>query len=274
MKQLTFDFLYGNKHIPYSVWFSDESDRVETIVFLGTVQINKIPEWVAAKCPPHTAVVQGAPHWHALPDGSDIPEFILTYTEDAVKKIFKNRKVSKVNVIGESQGAAALATLFASRDKYERYLGDVVLIQPLGFSKNIYYGTGEKKMKLFKRRVGRNASRQLAALLVDPKLRYNHRQLKKIANFADAVSVAQYASGLDFDITRDVQKLISRQHSVSVVCGSRDTIFPVREIRQTLSEHNLLVKIEVVLGVSHSPLATKQGTKLLNKAFSLLQLHG
>ncbi len=271
MQKHTFDYHYDGTRIPYSVWFSDSSDRVDMVIFLGTVQINKLPEWVAGKCPPRTAVVQGAPHWYAKPDGSDMSDFILYYTANAFSNIVATKKVTKVNAIGESQAAAAALLLFALIDGNEQYLRDMVLIQPLGFSKRVFCGTAEERVALFKKRIIKNGSRQLARLLLDRHLRYNHLQLSKMVNLKDPVCAAQYNSGLAFDVSAELRKLHELGHNIHIVCGAKDTIFPAREIRDSLRAESVPIEVTEVKGAPHSPLATKQGTRLLNQALELLK---
>jgi len=57
IKRLEFEFTYESQPIYYHVWLSDMSSPITTIVFLGTVQIGRLPAWIAYRCPPGVAVV-------------------------------------------------------------------------------------------------------------------------------------------------------------------------------------------------------------------------
>jgi hypothetical protein len=127
LKKWDFLYPYRRKLIPYSAWSSGTSGRIETVIFLGTVQIEQLAVWVAESCPPHTLVVQGAPHWYAKPDGSDIPEFMFGFTKSAFDTLLKHFSIRLVRVVVESQAVPGIVGLFLL-DEYTRYLGKLVLV--------------------------------------------------------------------------------------------------------------------------------------------------
>lgn len=269
MQKITLDYLYNDKKIVYNIWFSDDSHTIETVIFLGTVQIGRLPEWVAEACPPRTAIVEGAPHWHAKDDGSDILEYMRNYTEQAFKGLIGARGVSRLHVITDSQAAPGAILLFLE-DKYRRYMKDLVLLQPLGLTKNIFVGNEKQRAELFKKRILMNGYHQLIPLLFDSKLRYNHSLLRRTVSFKDSKAIAQYSSGLAYDALPSLKKLYEFNPNITVICGEKDKIFPPNEVRASLKSTGVPIDVVVVSGAPHPPLATKLGMRMLNKAFEVL----
>ena len=271
MVRRQFIYDYNGKQIDYSVWFTSDEQAIDTIVFLGTVQIDKLPEWVAESCPPRTAVVQGAPHWYAREDGSDIPDFMLNYTKSAFGVIADSYKFDSVDIIAESQAAPCVVQLL-TLDEYSARLKSLVLLQPLGFNSSAFEGTDERRLELFRKRIIRNAYHQLTALLLDSRLRYNHRLLGRRVKLSEPRSRCQYNSGLKHDALPDLGQLFSLNDQITIICGSKDRMFPAAEIKANLRQLDLPIPVRVVAGIPHSPAASKQGTKLIKAAFSELNL--
>lgn len=269
MKRRQFTYLYQGKPIDYSVWLTSNDKTINTIVFLGTVQIDKLPEWVAQACPPKTAIVQGGPYWHAKPDGSDIPDFMIGYTKSALKEIESQYTISSLNIIADSQAVAAVIRIFTLK-QYFPTLKSLVLLQPLGLNPNAFKGPENERIATLKRRVARNAYHQIPSLMFDSRLRYNHRLLGKIASLRDTRVRAQYSSGLGHSALPDLKKLTKLGASVTIICGAKDKMFPADEIEPSLKQEGIAIPVVSVHSVPHSPLATKQGLKLLNAAFSSL----
>ncbi len=270
MVQKEFTYSYNGKKIPFTVWLTEDSGALDTVVFLGTVQVGKLAEWVARDCPPRTAIVQGAPQWFAKEDGSDTAEFMYGFTESAFKSLQANYSFKSLHVIAESQAVPGVVLLF-NMTEYKHCLKSAVLLQPLGFTANIFAGTDEQRLALFKKRIIKNAYHQLTGLLLDSRLRHNHRQLTKLTSFRDPQVKAQYNSGLKHDSLPELKQLLSHNSHVTIICGSNDKIFPPHEIKASLKLYGLKVPLLTVVGVPHSPPATKQGNKLMAKAFSLLR---
>lgn len=150
-----FEYAYNDQQIPYSIWFSDRSSTIETVVFLGTVQVGKLPGWVAEKCPPKTAIIQGAPHWYAKPDGSDIPTYMFEYSVASFRALLSVRDVKPSVVIADSQAAPGTILLFG-RSEHSPYMKSLALVQPLGLTEHIYRGSDQYRFGLFKQRVLKN----------------------------------------------------------------------------------------------------------------------
>lgn len=271
MIERKFVYKYDNKQIEYSVWFTSDSKALDTLVFLGTVQIDKIPKWVAESCPPQTAIVQGAPHWHAKDDGSDLPDYMFGFSESALRSLGKDYAFNSLNVIAESQAVPTVIRLFLL-DEFSPHLRGAIFLQPLGCNPKIFAGTDQDRMEQLKIRVAKNASHQLTSLLIDSRLRYNYRLLSKTVSFGDPKSIAQYSSGLKYNSLPELKHLLRQGKKITIICGAKDKIFLADEIRTSLKDAGLKVPVQTIKGVPHSPLATKQGMKLLKAAFSELDL--
>ncbi len=271
MIKRNFTYGYHDTAIDYDVWLTSDDEQLDTIIFLGTVQIGKMPEWVAAKCPPRTAIVQGAPHWHAKDDGSDIPDFMLGYTGSALKSLLTDYTFGSLSIIAESHAAPGVAQLLATDTTYAD-VNNVVLLQPLGFSAMGYADTDEERMALFKKRLVHNACRQLPALLSDGRFRYSYRTITKVLDTRQPKTWAWYNSGLMHDILPNLKKVISRGCGVTVICGANDKLFPAHEVRAGLQGANIEVPVIEMSGVTHPPLGSRQGMKLLRAAFAALDI--
>lgn len=269
MQSQEFNYNYDGQMIPCRVWYSDYSDEVERIIFLGSVQIGMLPKWVAEQSPPKTAVIQGAPHWHAKHDGSDIPEYMSEYSVTAFRALLRARTVKPSLIIAESQAAPGVIMLFA-RSEYSSYMKSMALIQPLGLTEPIFRGSDRERIELFRYKIIQNGYYQLASILTDTRLRYNYRMLTKHTSLKDPKSAAQYNSGLKNDSLPVLKELLKINRNVTIVCGGRDKIFPETEITNNLKDHGIDIEVVKVENVPHSPLASKQGIKLLEKAFDLL----
>lgn len=268
--QQDFTYQFHAQTVEYSIWFTDLNPDIKTIVFLGTVQIGRLPAWIAQDCPEGTAVVQGAPHWLAKDDGSDLAEFMYRFTEDALMNILEVRHAKKLRIIVDSQATPNVLTLLAS-DQYIAQVGTVVLIQPLGLNPDAFSGTAEERTTLFKKRVAKNFRHQLASLLSDRRLIHNHKQILRTVGYSNAKFDAQYNKGLMCDATKDLQKLHSAGISMGIICGTKDELFPAAEIEAMLRKNHLAIPILLIPGAPHSPLATRHGMKLFNAALAYLE---
>lgn len=268
-KDFTYD--YKNRKVSYKVWFTDDSENLGTIIFLGTVQIDKLPQWVAEQCPSGTAVVQGAPHWFADDDGRDIVEYLLQYTKNAFDSATMNRKFDKLHIIADSQAASSVVRLFAHENEYLSHLKDLTLIQPSGFTANIFDGDNEQRIETFKKRVICNTYDQLPEFLIDDRLRYNYKTLVKMTSFRDPKSRLQYGNGLAHNALPNLWELSRLNDKITIICGEKDKLFTAQEIKSNLQSANIPVKVVVVEGVAHSSLATKKGRLLLHSAFKIVK---
>lgn len=267
-KRYTHTYTFDKKVVHYDTWQSGEISQVEIVLFLGNLQIGKIPKWIVEECPKNTLVVQGAPHWLAKDDGSDIPDFMYNFTKHNLDNI-SGALNHKVVVIADSQAAPAVINLLSSKT-YSNLASKVVLIQPLGLNSSSFGGDTEHRIKLFKTRILRNLLYQLTPLISDSRLLYNHRQLYQIVNSNKVKSNAQYNAGLAYNVTNDLKNLFKANKNLVIVCGEKDKLFPPSEIKSELKKLQLEAPIIIVPNVPHSPLATKFGVKLLNKALEQL----
>ncbi|MFZ1458374.1 MAG: hypothetical protein WAT17_00645 [Candidatus Saccharimonadales bacterium] len=265
MRKDTFIYQYNDQDIHYDVWYSPGTSYIETIVFLGIVQLGQLVKMTAELCPPGTAVVEGAQHWYAADDGHDIPNFVAGYVRDAFCAVSKGNKVK--NVIAESQSASGLLKWLGSDSKVE--VEKIVLVQPLGLNGGHFGSTPKKTVATLKRRIVSNGRHQLTELLSDPVLRYNHKRLVSAYIDNHTTNPAHYASGLAYDAAPDLHA-IQNIYDIAIVCGEKDKLFPALEISENLQAHHITVPVDVVRGAPHSPLATKFGQKLLDRAFAIM----
>lgn len=260
-----FSYDYNESPIPCVIWDSCIDSTPRLLVFLGTVQTGKLAEWTLEACPPGTIVVEGAPHWLAQADGSDIPEFMFAYTLAVFDYISRHYTIKTLNVIAESQGVPGALKLFLDKAA-RKHLGKLVLLQPLGFNGDYMGSTDDQRIRAFKRRIGRNMLFQIGALATDKKLRHNHRGLLRNHEVRGKKGRAQYASGLRHSALIDLKELTQASTDITIICGDRDQLFVPNEIRQAFQETEIRLPIQVVKGVPHSPLATHLGLKLLKRA--------
>lgn len=268
MVERDYTYEYDGKKISYKIWFSDEGSVIDTVIFLGTVQINKLVQWVAESCPPRIAVIQGAPHWLAKDDGSDIPNYMFRYTKNSFDRLAADFELKGLNIIADSQAVPGVISLFL-QDNYKSYVKNMVLLQPLGLNADSFAGTDSQRIEIFKNRIIKNTYHQLPDLLLDSRLRYNHRLLSKTVSFRDSKVRAQYNNGLKHDSLPNLKELVRNNKNISIVCGEKDKIFKADEIRKNLNQSNLPIKVVTVKNIPHSPLASRKGLMLLSKAFTL-----
>lgn len=249
------------------VWLSPHTTRIDTLLMLGTVQVGKLAEWVATACPPGAIVVEGAPHWLAKADGSNIPQFMAEYSRQSLQFVLQAYKPKNLHVIAESQ--AVPGTLMTLRDaSCRKHVSSITLLQPLGFNTAAFGQTDAQRIQTFKRRISQNMRHQIRALLSDSRLRYNHRQLLRTVDVKSAEALAQYASGLSYNAIPDLQYMHNKHVPVRIVCGHNDTIFRPAEIQNTITQNNIAITIAAIPGIPHSPLATRLGMSLLRAALA------
>lgn len=267
MTKSSYSFKYGSIRIPYDVWQTDPDTAPKAILFLGAGQVGLLAQWVAEHCPPGTLIVQGMPHW--LVSDVDIVNFAYTYIEKIVGKLVPVHNLSKVNILAESQAAAAVTYVFAN-SHYKTLLNGFVLIQPLGLNPTAYTKTS-KPLTIFAKRTAQNLKSQLPQFMFESRLRHNARQLSRVVNFRNPILRAHYESGLKSNLAPDLLTIHRDGHRVAIVCGSKDALFPPSEIADTLQTYRLNVPLFQLPTVPHSPLATRYGIWLLESAFESLK---
>jgi pimeloyl-ACP methyl ester carboxylesterase len=270
-QRFDFQYEYEDQTINYSLWTTSTNHHVTNIVFLGTVQIGKIPFWVAQQCPPGTVVVQGAPHWLAKDDGSDIPDFMFHFTREVFANILDHFETKKLRVVADSQSVPAVLRWFAEVTQ-SSVISQLALLQPLGLNTSIFSGMSEDRVRLFRKRIAKNFQYQLRFLLVDRRLLHNHRQIVKIVGYDNPKLNAQYGRGLIHDAAEDLKKISTIGIKIVIICGEKDMIFPPEEIKSTIQKSHLKIPVITIPRIPHSPLATRHGMQLLNKAFEYFKV--
>lgn len=270
LEQTTYTYRYNNTNISYTIWATKgEGNIVETVIFLGTIQIDNLVKWVAESCPPGTIVVQGVPHWLAQSDGSDIPEYMFHFTKCVLDALLKDFSLTRAHIIAESQAVPGILKLFTWK-RYTHYAKKITLLQPLGLNTAAYQGAEELRIKVFRRRIIANLLHQFPTLMFDRRLRYNHRLANKMVGIAlrNPKARAQYSSGLSYDAMSHLRHLASLHKDVVIICGANDKIFPAAEIRAALIENKITIPVHAIKGAPHSPLATRYGRRLLTAALN------
>lgn len=261
-----FQSSYNGQSITFVAWANHTNGPVVSVLFLGTLQVAKLPRWVAESCPPGTVVVQGLPHWYARDDGSDMPEFSVNFIRCAFDALINQHDFDKVNVIAESQAVPGVTKLLA-RPKYQPHLKQLILLQPLGLNSQAFAGSLDQRISVFQKRINANLVQQLGPLLTDRRLRYNHRLLFKSVNLRNAKDRAQYGSGLTYNAIPDLQQLYKVNPNIRIICGAKDKLFVPAEIQESLRAAQLQIAVTTVSGVPHMPLATRLGRRLLHGCF-------
>jgi len=265
----TFSYTYDGQTISFDVWSSNTTTHVDTVIFLGTVQIGKLPAWIAEVSPEKTVVVQGLPHWLAKADGSDLLTFTEQFTEVAFKSVLDTYHTTQVTLIAESQAAPCVTGLAAS-EEYAPKVKGLILLQPLGLNASSFTGAPAERIKAFKKRIARNFRYQLSSILLDKRLRHNHLQMYKTVGYDNARFSDQYNTGLLSDAVPDLKRVYKQHKLLAVICGANDMLFPIAEIKDTLKKAGIDAPVVAIPKVPHSPLATRLGNRLLQAAFTYL----
>lgn len=264
--EMTHSFIYHHTRIDYDIWQTTPNLTPSRILFLGAAQMGLVANWVAEHCPPATLVVQGLPHW--LVDDEDISGFAIKYIDEAFQALRAHYNLAKVDILVESQAAPSVTKLFMKKE-YEENLRDLVLIQPLGLNAATFNDVDDP-FALFLRRTARNARYQLPQIF-DSKLYHNTKQLAKHLKLRDPKFRTHYTTGLRQNITSELKKLHNeKRHHIAIICGANDKLFSPEEIAKTLETHDIDLPVQLIPGVPHSPLATRQGLLLLQAAFDVL----
>lgn len=264
MKRHDAHFTYQSKQIPFTFWVNPGNTPSDTVIFLGTGQIKRIPYWVAKAAPAGVIVVEGLPHWHSNPSAEDIVTFTEEYTKCTLETILNTYHLNKVNLIAQSQAAPGVLLIANSfRDK----VGNIALVLPMGLNTNQLGSTEEERYKELKRRTVKS--------LLHPEQRalknvYAGALLTKIilSGLKDGSTKRKYSKGLSFNALPDLVQLVkSSGHTISIFLGEDDVLFPATEIQHSLAEAKITnIHVEVIPKKSHTSLTTKQSTQMLARA--------
>ena len=264
MRRQTISFSYGSRAIPCEILFTSDDMSFNTILFLGSGQVEHVLHRVAQICPPNIAVVQGAPHWLITEDNAN--NFMAIFVKQALDFLLAHSQTPQLHIIAESQ--AAPPTIFCcAQPEYVPRLSQLTLIQPLGLTHN-YYQPHRHVIKLFQRRVAKNMLRQFGSLLTDKYMRRNYRTVMKRVNFTNLTIQRQFVHGLSVNSFSDLQQVHHHNRRIVIISGKHDTLFPLRIIKQNLIKYQLPIPVICVPRVAHSSLATRQGYRLLKIALA------
>ncbi len=257
--------------IPYAYWVHMENGTTpDTIVFLGTAQINKIPMWVANQCPPGTVVVQGFPHWLTKPDASDLGEAMLAHAKHALETITRRFQASRMHLVAESQAAPCIAWLAS---QLPQSTGNTCMIMPLGLNAAAY---GNSSTKAFKQLISRSVRSTLQfeqSPLHDKRNVYIVYTVAKmvLGGCFDGSTTKKYTFGIMQDMSTWLASLIASQphKRIYVILGGKDRIFPAKELEATLSQPQFApVKQIFFPEASHSSMAIRSSKPLLEAAIT------
>lgn len=264
MRRQTISVSYDSHIIPCEIIFTSDDMSFNTILFLGSGQVNQIFHRVAQLCPPNIAVVQGAPHW--LIGENNANDFMAAFIKQALNYLLSHTQTPRLHIIAESQ--AAPPTMFCcAQPNYMSRLRTLVLIQPLGLTSS-HYQRHRHIIRLFRRRMTKNILHQLGSLLTDKYMRRNYRTVMKRVNLTNTTIQHQFTHGLSVNSFKDLQQICHNNHRIVIISGKYDALFPPRVIQQNLAKYQLPIPVIRVSRAAHSSLATRQGYRLLKIALA------
>ncbi|MGF7229451.1 MAG: hypothetical protein ACQR33_05735 [Candidatus Saccharibacteria bacterium] len=269
-------FLYAGKEIQCSFWSNDTPGTTpDTVLFLGTGQVGKIPKWIAGKTPFGVVVVEGLPHWHSDPSGEDLKEFTQLYTESVFRDVLDKFRTTRMHIIGVSQ--ATPGTVWLANSMSEN-IKNVALVLPMGLTTNILGSTDRERFKELRKRSIQTLLQPGQSPFHDFRNIYIAALLTKIvvAGIPSGSTVNKYTAGISQDLLADFESLIATQEKykrhVSLLIGAEDKIFPAHEIKQALAEAALdNVDMLVVPKLSHSSLAIKSSQQVVDQAINTVR---
>lgn len=266
-KYTTF-FLYGGKKITYNFYArQDVGVEVDSVLFMGTGQIGKIPMWTAANMPAGTVVVEGLPHWESDPSGKDLVAFSHAYTRSVYETVLATFKCAAMHIIGSSQ--AAPSVIWFARNHSEQ-VKNVALLLPMGLN-TIHFGADDQaRFRTLRRRALVTMMQNDQSVFGDVRNAYISLCLLRIilAGIKDGSTVRQYTVGISQDMSEDMRQLATTQQrlgrNLMVYVGARDKVFPPHEVQQALEDAGIKgVALSTVPGISHASLATQKCMPLL-----------
>ena len=263
MRRQTVSISYDSRAIPCEILFTSNDLSFDTILFLGSGQVDHVFHRVAQICPPHIAVVQGAPHW--LISENNANDFMATFVKQALDYLLTHTQ-NQLHIIAESQ-AAPPTIFYCAQPEYAPRLSQLTLIQPLGLTHN-YYQSHRRVIKLFQRRVVKNMLHQFGSLVTDKYMRRNYRTVMKRVDLANTTIQHQFTHGLSVNSFEELQQIYHHNCCVAIISGKHDALFPPRVIKQNLAKYQLPIPVIHVPRVAHSSLATRQGHRLLTIALA------
>lgn len=261
MRRQTISVSYDSHVIPCDILFTSDDLSFDTILLLGSGQVDHVFHRVAQLCPPHIAVIQGAPHWIINEDNAN--DFMAAFVKQALDYLLAHSQ-TQLHIIAESQ-AAPPTIFYCAQPEYLSRLSQLILIQPLGLTHN-YYQSHRRAITLFRRRVLKNMLHQFRSLLTDKYMRRNYRTVMKRVDLTNTIIQHQFIHGLSVNSFSDLQQVHHHNRHIVIISGKHDALFPPHIIKQNLAKYQLPISLTTVPRVAHSSLATRQGHRLLTIA--------
>ena len=266
-------FNYGHKKIYYHYWSHIDSSTPDTIIFLGTFQIGKIPKWVAEAAPPGVVVVQGLPHWESHPSARDLKDFSIIYTETVLKNILSMYNLSSANIIAHSQ---AVPGIIAVGLKNLDCINNLSLMAPLGFTSSIFGNSMKERIATLRLRSFYTLFQFTQSPFYDIRNTYVTLMLLKalLSEKEIGASNKKYAMGLSYNLLEEVSelanKLWNKGKTLTIFLGEKDKIFPPKEVIESLRAAKINhIKTVIIPKLSHSSLAIRGGSEVLKQMVSL-----
>lgn len=263
MRRQTVSISYNSRTIPCEILFTSDDMSFDTILLLGSGQVEHVFHRVAQLCPPHIAVVQGAPHW--LIDEDNANDFMAAFVKQALDYLLTHTQ-NQFHIIAESQ-AAPPTTFCCAQPEYLSRLSQLTLIQPLGLTHN-YYQSRRRAITLFRRRVLKNMLHHFGSLLTDRYTRRNYHTVMKRVDLTNITIQHQFTHGLSVNSFEELQQIYRHNRRVVIISGKQDALFLPCAIKQNLTKYQLPIPVICVPRIAHSSLATRQGYRLLTIALA------
>jgi pimeloyl-ACP methyl ester carboxylesterase len=269
IRKHTATLIWKSKTILFHFWAHlDAGQTPDTILFLGTGQIAKIPKWVAESAQPGVVVVEGLPHWHSDPSGQDLKEYSHAFTIRAYEAVQEIFNIDKPNLIGGSQSTPSTIWL---ANQLADAINNVALVFPMGINTRNFGEDNQERFSELKRRALRTARQREQSSFKDTRNLYitNLLLLIVLRGLRDGSTVNKYTVGISEDMTNEFRQLVDsqriREHSITLFLGTKDELFPPEEIEYALQVAGIEVDMEIVHGATHSSLALKGNVPLVQR---------
>ncbi len=269
-------FAYFKKDTRFSYWSNTKTGApTDTVIFLGTGQVDKIAYWVAKSAGSGVVVVGGVPHWTADPKTWDAVKFCQGYAETAFAAALEAFGLQSINVIAESQAAPAAIILAKSMpDKVRNF----ALIRPLGFTSAAFGDSPAARLKTFKRRMLISHLQFRQTYLHDPRnFLIDLTGFRALMQEPQKTSLSKkYAEGVSYDSSNDCKAAALALHrrggTFTILLGEKDKLFPPNEVLDTLQRAGIKnVEVIIMPRASHGTLASRSGNAALHQALTIVR---
>jgi pimeloyl-ACP methyl ester carboxylesterase len=268
-------FTYLGSNIPFNFWTNTTvGNPPDTVLFLGTGQIGKIPGWIARAAPTGLVVVDGMPHWHSDPTADDLVSFANNYMQCAFEAVLNTFDRAAMHVIGESQAAPSVIWL---ANQLPDKVTNIALVLPMGLNTSSFGATDEARFAELRRRALKSILQRDQSALWDVRNLYISGVVAKIiiAGLRDGSTVRKYTKGISQDMIKDFKQLLADRphHRITLLLGGKDHVFPASEITESLKQAAISkVNIEILPEKSHGSLAVRSARPLVSRAMAAVRL--